>query len=168
MLSSFVFTRYKIHVCVTDESGSITFVIFNQDAEKLIDSCANKFMNRLGVGSNQFPEEITNLIGKSFVLKIKLTDYNLKDGYENYTVVKIFEIDEKLEANFCGFSSFTGVETKGKRNASTMLGMQYDDSPNNNHASTEMKGSICEGVGLEDPVTPQKEPQQPKKSKNVN
>ena len=57
---------------VIDESGRTTFVIFNQEAEKLLDSCANKFVNRLGVGSNHFPEEIINLTGKIFMFKIKV------------------------------------------------------------------------------------------------
>lgn len=100
-----IFTRYKIHVRVSDESGDTTFVIFNQDAEKLLDSSANKFVNRLGIGNNQFPEEITTFIGKSFVFKIKLTNYNLKDGLENYTVVKMFEVDDTLEAKYCGLST---------------------------------------------------------------
>ncbi|KAL4569879.1 hypothetical protein LXL04_025524 [Taraxacum kok-saghyz] len=59
--------RYKINVHVIDENGSTTFVIFNQEAEKLLDSCANKFVNHLGVGSNHFPEEIINLSGKIFM-----------------------------------------------------------------------------------------------------
>ena len=93
----FIFPRYKIHVRVTDESGTTTLVIFDQDAEKLLDASAKKFMNRLGTGNNQIPAEISNLTGKSFVFKIKLTDYNLKDGFENYTVVKIFEADKSVE-----------------------------------------------------------------------
>ncbi|KAI3500488.1 hypothetical protein L1887_36310 [Cichorium endivia] len=157
--------RYKIHVRVSDESGSTTFVIFNQDAEKLIDSCANKFVNRLGVESNKFPEEIINLTGKTFVFKIKLTDYNLKDGYENYTVVKIFEVDDTLEAKFCGFSSDKGVESKGKRTATTMIDEQSVDFPNNVVASTETRVSICEGETSGDHVTPEKESGQMKKLK---
>ncbi|KAI3765087.1 hypothetical protein L2E82_15112 [Cichorium intybus] len=158
--------RYKIHVRVSDESGSTTFVILNQDAEKLIDSCANKFVNRLGVESNKFPEEIINLTGKTFVFKIKLTDYNLKDVFENYTVVKIFEVDDTLEAKFCGFSSDKGVESKGKRTATTMIDEQSVDFPNNVVASTETRGSICEGETSGDHVTPEKESGQMKKLKN--
>lgn len=90
---------------VSDASGNTTFVIFNQEAEKLIDSSPNKFVNRLGIGSTQTPEEITNLTGKSFVFKIKLTDYNFKDGFEDYTVVKSFEVDDTLEAKYCSLAN---------------------------------------------------------------
>ena len=59
---------------VIDESGRTTFVIFNQEEEKLLDSCANKFVNRLGVGSNHFPEEIINLTVTD-TMSLKLFDY---------------------------------------------------------------------------------------------
>lgn len=101
IVSFYLFARYKIHVRVTDETGSTTLVLFNQEAEKLISSSASKFVTRLGVGNNTLPDEISKLVGKTFVFKIKLTDYNLKDGFENYTVVKIFDTTSTLLGNKC-------------------------------------------------------------------
>jgi len=39
---------------------------------------------------------IQKLIGKTFVFKIKVNHYNLKEGLRNYTIMKIYELDEKL------------------------------------------------------------------------
>ena len=43
------------------------------------------------------PMQIANLIGKTFVFKLELNDYNLKQGWEIYTVKKLF--DPVLETN---------------------------------------------------------------------
>ena len=37
------------------------------------------------------PMQIANLIGKTFVFQLELNDYNLKQGWEIYTVKKLFE-----------------------------------------------------------------------------
>ncbi|KAL4570099.1 hypothetical protein LXL04_025750 [Taraxacum kok-saghyz] len=70
---------------------------------------------------HQKPENIRHLTGKSFVFKIKLTDYNLKDGFENYTVVKIFEADKIVETYEFRSENTEEAEMKGKRNAGKML-----------------------------------------------
>ena len=35
--------------------------------------------------------QIANLIGKTFVFQLELNDYNLKQGWEIYTVKKLFD-----------------------------------------------------------------------------
>ena len=35
------------------------------------------------------PMQIANLIGKTFVFRLELNDYNLKQGWEIYTVKKL-------------------------------------------------------------------------------
>ena len=37
------------------------------------------------------PMQIANLIGKTFVFQLELNDYNLKQGWEIYTVKKLFD-----------------------------------------------------------------------------
>ncbi|KAL4589251.1 hypothetical protein LXL04_002157 [Taraxacum kok-saghyz] len=99
--------RYKIHVHVIDGSGRTTFVIFNQEAEKLLDSCANKFVNRLGIGSNQFPEEIIDLTGKIFIFKIKVALYNVTYECETYEVIKLYDV--KFLIAYTSPKPFVGV-----------------------------------------------------------
>ncbi|KAL4557217.1 hypothetical protein LXL04_035390 [Taraxacum kok-saghyz] len=163
---SYPIIRYKIHVRVTDESGTTTLVIFDQDAEKLLDASAKKFMNRLGTGNNQIPAEISNLTGKSFVFKIKLTNYNLKDGFENYTVVKIFDTDKSVETYEFRSENAEEAEIKGKRNAGEMLTDGKDGLGKNVLAATGVGGSTSGGGSLIDPVTPEKKFVHTKKIKN--
>lgn len=80
-----------------DKTAETTFVLFNHVAEKLLDTSAHKLFNRLPLYSKDVLVEIQSLCGKYFVYKLKLNDYNLKEGLENFTVSKLFTPDEKLE-----------------------------------------------------------------------
>ena len=54
--------------------------------------------------------QIANLIGKTFVFKLELNDYNLKQGWEIYTVKKLF--DPVLETdNSVKLDKITDVST---------------------------------------------------------
>ena len=40
---------------------------------------------------NKVPQEIQSLLGKSYTFQIKVDDYNVKEGWEVYTVTSIFK-----------------------------------------------------------------------------
>ncbi|XP_060967924.1 uncharacterized protein LOC115713666 isoform X1 [Cannabis sativa] len=85
---------YKIHIKVRDKSAETTFVLFNLVAEKLLDTSVKKI---LPTNNDEVPAVIQALCGKDFVYKLRLNHFNLKDGYENFTVSKIFVPDDILE-----------------------------------------------------------------------
>ncbi|KAH0729426.1 hypothetical protein KY289_000614 [Solanum tuberosum] len=89
--------RYKIHIKVKDNGGKTTLVLLNGVVEKLLDTSASKLVNRMSKGDTHVPSLIESLCGKEFVFKLKLTNFNLKEGLENYTVTKVFVPDEELE-----------------------------------------------------------------------
>ncbi|KAF3623076.1 hypothetical protein FXO38_30933 [Capsicum annuum] len=90
--------QYKIHVQVEDNTEKTTFVLFNDVAEKLLDTPAHKLFNKLSsLDNNDVPSHIQSLCGKDFIFKLKLNSYNLKEGLENFTVSKFWIADEKLE-----------------------------------------------------------------------
>uniref|UniRef100_M1DVD5 Replication factor A C-terminal domain-containing protein n=1 Tax=Solanum tuberosum TaxID=4113 RepID=M1DVD5_SOLTU len=89
--------RYKIHIKVKDNGGKTTLVLFNGVAEKLLDTSASKLVNRMSKGDTHVPSLIESRCGKDFVFKLKLTNFNFKEGLENYTVTKVFVPDEELE-----------------------------------------------------------------------
>ncbi|XP_062085732.1 uncharacterized protein LOC133791836 [Humulus lupulus] len=82
------FGWYKIHIKVMEKTANTTLVLFNVVAEKLLDTSAHKLFNELSSNNNDVPAEIQNLCGKDFVYKLRLNDYNLKEGLENFTVSK--------------------------------------------------------------------------------
>ncbi|KAM3219152.1 hypothetical protein P3L10_023683 [Capsicum annuum] len=93
-----IIERYKIHVQVEDNTEKTTFVLFNDVAEKLLDTPAHKLFNKLSsLDNNDVPSHIQSLCGKDFIFKLKLNSYNLKEGLENFTVSKFWIADEKLE-----------------------------------------------------------------------
>ncbi|KAI3750845.1 hypothetical protein L2E82_21707 [Cichorium intybus] len=107
------------------------------------------FLNRKAIAEILDMEWISNDQEHVYTVLAKIVGID-HDGFENYTVVKIFEVDDTLEAKFCGFSSDKGVESKGKRIATTMIAEQND-----------------EGESSGDHVTPEKESGQMKKIKNM-
>ncbi|XP_065636896.1 uncharacterized protein LOC112036488 [Quercus suber] len=40
---------------------------------------------------NKVPQEIQNLLGKSYTFQIEVDDYNVKEGWEVYTVTSVFK-----------------------------------------------------------------------------
>ncbi|XP_060968729.1 uncharacterized protein LOC133036228 [Cannabis sativa] len=88
------FGWYKIHIKVEDKTAETTLVIFNDIAENLLNTAANKLFKQK---TNDVPTEILSLCGREFVYKLKLNTNNLKYGHENFTVSKVFNLNEKLE-----------------------------------------------------------------------
>ena len=41
--------------------------------------------------NSTLPNEIEKFIGKTFMLQLNLNDYNWKDGWELYTIEKVFD-----------------------------------------------------------------------------
>ncbi|XP_020082553.1 uncharacterized protein LOC109706160 isoform X2 [Ananas comosus] len=87
--------RYKLHLLVKDESGSATFVVFDREAEKLTKDMVNSVIVSSSKESNDnsIPKAIKMVEGKSYVFQIRLSDFNLKDASQTFTVSKIFEND---------------------------------------------------------------------------
>ncbi|PHU17294.1 hypothetical protein BC332_12989 [Capsicum chinense] len=101
MLTYFYKYRYKIHVKVEDNTGKTTFVLFNDVAEKILDTSAHKLFNKLSsLDNNDVPAHIQSLCGKDFIFKLKLNSYNLKEGLRNFTVSKLWIPYEKLELEY--------------------------------------------------------------------
>lgn len=74
--------------------------IFNKDIENLLNVTASKLSKQYDINSTTIPQKIYDLLDKKIVFKIKLNDYNIKEGFHNYTVMKTFEVDEKLENDY--------------------------------------------------------------------
>uniref|UniRef100_A0A3Q7IEX3 Replication factor A C-terminal domain-containing protein n=1 Tax=Solanum lycopersicum TaxID=4081 RepID=A0A3Q7IEX3_SOLLC len=64
---------------------------------ELFNTSAAKLINQMYEGDTHVPLQIESLCGKEFVFKIKLSNFNLKEEPENYTVTKLFVPDEELE-----------------------------------------------------------------------
>ena len=56
-----------------------------------------KLLNRFSKNDMDLLSQIKSMFGKDFLFKLKLSNYNLKEGLENYKVSKVYQPDEKLE-----------------------------------------------------------------------
>ncbi|KAJ9561675.1 hypothetical protein OSB04_006835 [Centaurea solstitialis] len=93
-------TLYKIHLRVRDETGTISCVVLQKVAERLVDSSALKLLNKSDPNSNEFPSEITALCGQKFVFRLSLSEYNINHGSDAFIVNKVFELDYTLEKKY--------------------------------------------------------------------
>ncbi|XP_021733164.1 replication protein A 70 kDa DNA-binding subunit E-like [Chenopodium quinoa] len=96
--------RYRLELGVEDHSGSTIFVIFDEEAKKLIGQDGStvfeahiyeKANNKDDASDNdaesEIPMIIKNIIGKELIFKVKITAYNRKTLRQTFTVMKIFE-----------------------------------------------------------------------------
>ncbi|KAK7859549.1 replication protein a 70 kda dna-binding subunit b, partial [Quercus suber] len=81
---------YKLKIQVKDHTGTASFVLFDKDAEKIIQKTAME-LSLKNQEPNKVPQEIQNLLGKSYTFQIEVDDYNVKEGWEVYTVTSVFK-----------------------------------------------------------------------------
>uniref|UniRef100_A0A2N9IB38 Helitron helicase-like domain-containing protein n=1 Tax=Fagus sylvatica TaxID=28930 RepID=A0A2N9IB38_FAGSY len=85
----------KIQTEVEDATGSTTFILFDNGVEKIIPKTAKELaeMQDENLNDNNLPKELEKIIGKEYIFQLRLDEYNLKYGRENYTVSRIFDPD---------------------------------------------------------------------------
>ncbi|KAM0000257.1 putative nucleic acid-binding, replication factor A [Helianthus debilis subsp. tardiflorus] len=80
--------KFKVHLRVQDETGSVSFVMFDKDVTKIIGSTASDIRERqVKVNDTEsFPHRISRLVEKTLAFKIEVFDYNLNCDYHIYTI----------------------------------------------------------------------------------
>ncbi|XP_074358160.1 replication protein A 70 kDa DNA-binding subunit D-like [Apium graveolens] len=91
---------FCINVQVADGTGTTTVVLLNSIAERLLDTSANKIINKIPPGDDTVPRELQELLGREYVFKLKLNKYNLVDGLQDYGVSSIFTPVQDLETAY--------------------------------------------------------------------
>ncbi|XP_021980190.1 uncharacterized protein LOC110876324 [Helianthus annuus] len=82
-------TKFKVQVQMQDESGSISFVMFDRDVQKLLGLAASDIRERqVKANDTGFPHEIFRLVDKKAAFKIDVSEFNHKNDYRVYTVQK--------------------------------------------------------------------------------
>ncbi|XP_074352332.1 uncharacterized protein LOC141691494 [Apium graveolens] len=91
---------FCIDVQVEDGTGTTTVVLLNSISEHLLDTSANKIINKIPPGDDTVPRELQELLGREYVFKLKLNKYNLVDGLQDYGVSSIFTPVQDLETAY--------------------------------------------------------------------
>ncbi|XP_021762707.1 uncharacterized protein LOC110727456 [Chenopodium quinoa] len=98
--------KYRLELSVIDHSGSTIFVVFDEEAKKLIGQDAitpfeahtyekindhNDDDNNNENGDTQIPNMIANIIGSELVFKVKIPAYNHTAIRQTFTVMRNFD-----------------------------------------------------------------------------
>ncbi|XP_035844299.1 uncharacterized protein LOC110927149 [Helianthus annuus] len=85
-------TKFKVQVRVQDESGSVSFVMFDRGVQKFLGLVASDIRERqVKANDTGFPHEIFRLVDKKAAFKVDVSEINLKNDYRVYTVQKTTE-----------------------------------------------------------------------------
>ncbi|XP_022032893.1 uncharacterized protein LOC110934004 [Helianthus annuus] len=98
-----IYFKFKVQVRVQDESGSVSFVMFDRDVQKLLGLAASDIRERQVKANDTgcFPYEIFRLVDKKVAFKIDVLEFNFKNDYRVYTVQKTCD-DPEIIAELVG------------------------------------------------------------------
>uniref|UniRef100_UPI001CB8B114 replication protein A 70 kDa DNA-binding subunit C-like n=1 Tax=Erigeron canadensis TaxID=72917 RepID=UPI001CB8B114 len=104
-----VSTRYKVYVRVVDDTGSSTFILFDNDIKKLITLNPLNLSGVVGNSGENIPEELEDLAGHKALFDYTVSKFwNLDKGKHEYTVSKLTKDKEVLDA----FRKDNGIEVE--------------------------------------------------------
>ncbi|RYR75047.1 hypothetical protein Ahy_A02g009754 [Arachis hypogaea] len=75
---------------VSDQSATATFVLFDGEAKKLLDTTASNLITLQKSNDLEAPPQLKNLCNLTLIFEVKLNEFNLKEGSQQYTVTKTF------------------------------------------------------------------------------
>ncbi|KAL8193416.1 hypothetical protein R6Q57_026551 [Mikania cordata] len=76
---------------VQDITGVVSLTLFDRDVTKLIQKTAREVLDDLNEEDDfgKYPAEINHLLEKKFAYKIEVSDFNLKNNYQVYGILKL-------------------------------------------------------------------------------
>ncbi|CAI9117332.1 OLC1v1018704C1 [Oldenlandia corymbosa var. corymbosa] len=91
---SAVVPRFRVQVRVLDDSGSTSFLLFDKDVYKCIRKTALHVReDMLKIESEderpKVPKGLERLVGKKFIFKIEVSEYNIDNNWPMYTVLRM-------------------------------------------------------------------------------
>ncbi|GER49523.1 replication protein A 70 kDa DNA-binding subunit [Striga asiatica] len=97
-----VIVRYRVHVRVEDKGCTATFVLFDSQVSTLIGKKAADLKRALEVAGEieSFPDELEVLAKKSYLFKLDINAYTLRQRQRVYTVSKLTD-DSSVISKWC-------------------------------------------------------------------
>ncbi|KAK1396106.1 hypothetical protein POM88_005969 [Heracleum sosnowskyi] len=85
--------RFRLVVRVEDITATTTLTLFNKEAEQIVGVPLKKILEEQAQDAplTVVPATVNNIIGKSYVFQLKVTQYNMTHGCEEYTVTRVSE-----------------------------------------------------------------------------
>nr|XP_043638528.1 replication protein A 70 kDa DNA-binding subunit B-like [Erigeron canadensis] len=100
--------KFKVYVRVVNDTGSTCFTLFDSHIKQLIGHSALDMRKRYLDDLASIPDELNEIVGKSFLFKFAIEPYNRTGDFHYYTVVALTEDSQTVAA----FKNHFGVETE--------------------------------------------------------
>ncbi|KAK2443692.1 replication protein A 70 kDa DNA-binding subunit [Trifolium repens] len=99
--------KYKVHLQVIDDTGSITFVLFDRIVFQIVGMTAQDLLDGMNNNNNSrsYPPALEAFINKRMLFKVEVTDANLYRNWRGYTVKKLTDDEEIINR----FTSLHGI-----------------------------------------------------------
>ncbi|GAU43970.1 hypothetical protein TSUD_283970 [Trifolium subterraneum] len=123
--------RFKVHLQVIDDTGSITFVLFDRVISQVIGRTAQDLldaMNNVEHNSGPYPSDLDVFVDKRMLFKVEVTDANLYRNWRGYTVKKVTSDEDIINS----FMSLHGISFAGDGDDANfipeMCNLDHEDS----------------------------------------
>ncbi|XP_057442510.1 uncharacterized protein LOC130734177 isoform X2 [Lotus japonicus] len=134
--------RYKVNVYAIDDSGSASLVLFDGSLLPFIGKNAEELQAAIDEAAHGqgYPIELNSMIGEFFMLNIDVTQKNIEDNWQTYTVRKLSH-DQAIIFKYRLKHNIEDVQNKNC-NATQSAHDDQDCTPrvNDPGASTEVRG----------------------------
>ncbi|KAK2390596.1 hypothetical protein QL285_064119 [Trifolium repens] len=106
--------KFKIHLQVIDNTGSITFVLFDRVVFQIVGVTAQDLLDGMNneQNSRSYPPQLEVFINKRMLFKVEVTDANLYRNWRGYTVKKLTD-DEDIINRFTSLHGINGIVEGG-------------------------------------------------------
>ena len=92
--------RYKVIVCIIDDTGSTSLLLYEDIILKLIDIPCSKLKAKYGDrADDNFPDELAPIVGKKLLFRFLYSSYNINFNNHVYQV-KMISHDEDMIKTF--------------------------------------------------------------------
>ncbi|KAK2436210.1 replication protein A 70 kDa DNA-binding subunit B [Trifolium repens] len=101
--------RFKVHLQVIDDTGSITFVMFDRIVSQVLGRTTQDLLDAMNneEASNAYPQELDTFVDKQILFKVEVTDANLYRNWRGYTVKKLSFDDDIINR----FTALHGINS---------------------------------------------------------
>ncbi|KAK2397669.1 hypothetical protein QL285_059222 [Trifolium repens] len=108
--------KFRVHLQVIDDTGSITFVMFDRVVFQILGRTAQDLLDGMN-NEHTYPQELNVFVNKRILFKVEVTDANLYRNWRGYTVKKLSDDDDIIKR----FAALHGIY------------VGYDDQVGNNN-----------------------------------
>ncbi|KAK2391029.1 replication protein A 70 kDa DNA-binding subunit [Trifolium repens] len=88
--------KFRVHLQVIDDTGSITFVMFDRVVFQFLGRTAQDLLDAMN-DEHTYPPELNVFVNKRMLFKVEVTDANLYRNWRGYTVKKLSDDDDIIK-----------------------------------------------------------------------